>query len=171
MRRPGERSLANRDIYSVKELHYIDDAKVVTPCKVVQRHWRLMWKAASSTDPSASISTMAKVNMKLVVSTSNTRVYSSCRFKCCISLVAVCMLIGQCDIEVGNVNLIFQPKVHSNDWPKAMEAVEENLKQFHGINRVTLNMCCERNRFPPMTATDPRSNYPTVNEELLMPQY
>ena len=55
-----------------------------------------------------------------------------------ITLTNVCKLIKQRDTEKNHTGPDTTPAIDSKDWPKTMEAVEEYLRQFRGVNDVPL---------------------------------
>ena len=76
-------------------------------------------------------------------------------------------LIKQCDTKRNHTDPDTLPMIVSKDWPKAMEAVEEYLRQFRGVNDVPLSYVVRSALAPKPAVTDPARNYLTVDEEMI----
>jgi hypothetical protein len=48
-----------------------------------------------------------------------------------------------------------------------MEAVEEFIRQFHGVNDVPLSYVVRTSLAPKPAVTDPATNYPTIDKEMI----
>ena len=79
----------------------------------------------------------------------------------------VCKLIKQRDSEKIQTDPDTSPLIDSKDWLKTMEAVEEYLRQFGGVNYVPLSYVVRTSFAPKPDATDAATNYPPLDEELI----
>eukprot|EP00804_Cyclotella_cryptica_P015125 CCRYP_000688-RA/>CCRYP_000688-RA protein AED:0.22 eAED:0.24 QI:0/0/0/0.8/1/1/5/0/1053 len=84
-----------------------------------------------------------------------------------ITLTNVRKLIKQRDTERNHTDPDTPPMIDSKDWPKTMEAVEEYLRQFRGVNDVPLSYVVRIALAPKPVLTDPATNYLTLDEEMI----
>ena len=61
---------------------------------------------------------------------------------------------------------ITTPRVHTNDWPKTLEGVEEYLRTFCGANGAPMSYMVRKQLVPTAEADDPSNGYDTIDEEM-----
>jgi hypothetical protein len=77
-----------------------------------------------------------------------------------ITLNNVCKLIKQCDTEKNHTDPDTSPVTDSKDWQKSMDAVEEYLRQFRGVNDLPVSYVLRTYLAPKPAVTNPATNYP-----------
>lgn len=155
----------DQGIDSVDELRTLDDDKASNLCRVLRRPGGT--NAAGVADPGTKVSARAEDNLKLAVYyvkhqdrvSRNVNVGS-------ITLAAVRKLVKQRETENSHTDPD-TPAIDSKDWPKTIEAVEEYLRQFRGINGVPLSYVVRKDLIPTTAANDPSTNYSTLDEEMI----
>ena len=120
--------------------------------------------AARSADPGTKVSARAEDNLKHVIyNVKHLDQVSRAVNIGDITLTNVRKLIKQCDTEKNHTDHNTSPVINSKDWPKTMEAVEEYLRQFRGVNDVPLSYVVRTSLVPKPAATYPATNYPTLD--------
>jgi hypothetical protein len=150
----------DQGIDSVDELRNLDDDKASNLCRVLRRPGGT--NAAGAADPGTKVSARAEDNLKLAIYyvKHQDRVSRTVNIGD-ITLTNVRKLIKQRDTEKNHTDPDTTPAIDSKDWPKTMEAVEEYLRQFRGVNDVPLSYVVRTSLAPKPAATDPATNYPT----------
>ena len=59
------------------------------------------------------------------------------------------------------------PKVDPKDWSKTMESLVEYLATFRGVTGVPLSYVVRKELIPKTAASDPPTNYNTLDEEMI----
>ena len=128
----------DQGIDSVDELRNLDDDKASNLCRVLRRPGGT--NAAGAADPGTKVSARAEDNLKLAIYyvKHQDRVSRAVNVGE-ITLTNVRKLIKQRDTKRNHTDPDTPPMIDSKDWPKTMEAVEEYLRQFRGVNDVPLS--------------------------------
>eukprot|EP00804_Cyclotella_cryptica_P003089 CCRYP_006074-RA/>CCRYP_006074-RA protein AED:0.29 eAED:0.04 QI:0/0/0/0.75/0.33/0.5/4/0/1079 len=156
----------DQGIDSVDELRNLDDDKASNLCRVLRRPGGT--NAAGAADPGTKVSARAEDNLKLAIYyvKHQDRVSRAVNVGE-ITLTNVCKLIKQRDTERNHTDPDTPPMIDSKDWPKTMEAVEEYLRQFRGVNDVPLSYVVRIALAPKPVLTNPATNYLTLDEEMI----
>jgi hypothetical protein len=156
----------DQGIDSVDELRNLDDDKASNLCRVLRRPGGT--NAAGAADPGTKVSARAEDNLKLAIYyvKHQDRVSRAVNVGE-ITLTNVRKLIKQRDTERNHTDPDTPPVIDCKDWPKTMEAVEEYLRQFRGVNDVPLSYVVRIALAPKPAVTDPATNYLTLDEEMI----
>ena len=157
----------DQGIDSLDEIRTLDDAKSSNLCKILRRPGGTTG-AAGAADPGVKVSARAEDNLKLVIyyvkhQDRVSRTTDIAR----ITLVAIRRLVKQQETEKNHTDPDSPPTIDADDWPKTMEAVEEYLRQFRGVDGTPLSYVVRQNLRPVGAALDPATNYPTLDEEII----
>ena len=85
-----------------------------------------------------------------------------------VTLAGVSKLAGQHEMEeYAMEGSVITPMVHTKDWPKTLESVEEYLFTFCGVNGTSLSYVAKKQILPTAEADDPSKRYDTFNGEMI----
>ena len=134
-------------INSIDKFRYLDDESVKTLCKVLCRPWGATTTIA--TKPGVKVNARAASNLILTVYLikHQDRVYIDVAFRN-VTLEGVRKLSGQHEMEEDSMEVsVTTPTVHTKDWLKTLEGVEEYLRTFRGVNGTPLSYVCFSRRY------------------------
>uniref|UniRef100_A0A7S2SL59 Uncharacterized protein n=1 Tax=Eucampia antarctica TaxID=49252 RepID=A0A7S2SL59_9STRA len=128
----------DRGVDSIDELEALSEEMANNLCRVIRRPGGT--GDAETSDPGTKVSPRAEENLKLTIYyiKHQVRVFRDVVLGN-ITLSSIRKLINQRDTEKSHVDPETLPKIDACDWPKTIEAVEEYLRQFRGLNGVPLS--------------------------------
>ena len=142
-------------INSIDEFISLDNELVETLCKVLLRPGDVM--ATGDPGPGVKVNARYSNNLMLAVYFINNkdRFSRDVTFRNVI-LAGVRKLAGQHEMEeYYTEGSVTTPKVHTNDWSKTLEGVEEYLRTLCGLNSSPLSYVVRKNIVPTAEADDP----------------
>lgn len=154
-------------IDTLLEVRNLKDANIENLCKVLRRPGGQ--NTSGNPDPGVKVSIRAEENLKLAsyYCRHQERVSRPTSIPS-ITLSEVRKLSKQRDLEkVKSTDTRQPPTVNLKDWPRTMEAIEEYLQQFRGTTGVPLSYVIRHAIQPPSDASDPSTNYPTIEHEMI----
>ena len=156
----------DQGIDSLDEIRSLDDAKSSNLCKILRRPGGT--GAGGVADPGEKVSARAEDNLKLVIYyvKHQDRVSRTPDIGL-ITLASIRRLVKQQETEKNHTDPDVLPTIDADDWPKTMEAVEEYLRQFRGVEGTPLSYVVRQTLMPVAAATDPATSYPTLDEEMI----
>eukprot|EP00543_Licmophora_paradoxa_P009148 CAMPEP_0202448362 /NCGR_PEP_ID=MMETSP1360-20130828/7172_1 /ASSEMBLY_ACC=CAM_ASM_000848 /TAXON_ID=515479 /ORGANISM="Licmophora paradoxa, Strain CCMP2313" /LENGTH=287 /DNA_ID=CAMNT_0049065891 /DNA_START=408 /DNA_END=1272 /DNA_ORIENTATION=- len=157
----------NQGINSIEELRILDDDAVTTLCKTLRRPGGVDPNGAG-VNPGVAVSARAEINLKLAVYhiKHQERVSRSVTYANA-TLVTIRKLTRQRDMENKSESVVDAPKIDPKDWAKTMEAIIEWLGTFRGVTGAPLSYTVRKNLEPAAEASDPSTNYSTLDEEMI----
>ena len=155
-------------INAISEWKEMDDEAITTLCKVLRRPGGTA--AGGGADPGVMVSARAETNLKLAVffMKHQERVSRGVQWSD-VTLSEIRKLSRQREMEdkTSDSGTADTPKVDPKDWSKTMESLVEYLATFRGVTGVPLSYVVRKELIPKTAASDPPTNYNTLDEEMI----
>ena len=170
---PGWSDAVSSSMYDDQAIKYndrfrsLDDESVKTLCKALRRPGFVT--AISSPYPGVKLNARSKSNLIIDVYfiKHQDRFSRDVNFKV-LELAEVRKLAVQREMgEDATEGSITTPRVHTNDWLKTLEDVEEYLRIFPGVNCVPLMYAMRKQLVPTAEADYPSDGYNTIDEYII----
>ena len=155
-------------VNAISEWKEMDDEAITTLCKVLRRPGGTA--AGGGADPGVMVSARAETNLKLAVffMKHQERVSRGVQWSD-VTLSEIRKLSRQREMEdkTSDSGTADTPKVDPKDWSKTMESLVEYLATFRGVTGVPLSYVVRKELIPKTAASDPPTNYNTLDEEMI----
>ena len=156
----------DQGINLVDELNILDDNTSYYMCKVLRRPVGLL--ANGVTDPRVKVSARDEDNIKFSIYYVKHHEWVSRTFNIVtFTLPNILNLLKQRENDKNHTEPETTPKIESKDRPKTLEAIEEYLHQFRGMNDVPMSYVVQIKLQKNYSADDTITDYSILDEEMI----
>ena len=145
-----------QNLFDVDDFLQLGDKDIETLCRVIRRPGGV--NLAGNQNQGMQVSAMAETNLKRMVyqmiysvRVSHTVVFQD------ITLVSVCALSAQAEIEASHKDPTTLPVMDPKNWTKNFEAIDEYFRGSRGHKKHPLMYVYRDPLVPPLAAVDPQT--------------